>query len=501
MFFNFTNKKQNKWWSNFKYNLYYKALITYTHNSQVINTYFITFEVLHILTGSIISNIMEDHKQLWDSCLIEIESNTNKANFNTWFKNTSLIKQEDGIVYIGVPNDFVKEWLATKFHKLILKTLMNYTENIRSVEYSIIKIQEKEKNEQKEFFGSLPLNDLYINKEDNLNPRYIFDNFIVGSFNELAHAAGVAISQNPGKTYNPFFVYGNTGLGKTHLIQAIGNTVKLKDSSKKVHYITLEKFYIECVGAIQSNKINMFKEKYRKYDLLIIDDIQFITNKTKTQEELFHVFNTLYESGKQIVFSSDKHPNFITGLEDRLKSRFTQGMIVEVMEPEYESRLAILKAKLAQNGTIIPDDVIEYIANAIEGNIRELEGNLNTIICQVQLKNKPIEINDVKHLLKNTIKPKKQVAIEDIVKTIANFYGVEETAIYEKTRRKEIVHARQIIMYILREEFNVSFPLIGQRLGGKDHTTVIHSCTKIKNDLNKEPDLCHEIDKIKILFK
>jgi chromosomal replication initiator protein len=255
------------------------------------------------------------------------------------------------------------------------------------------------------------------------------------------------------------------------------------------------------VNAVQSNKPNSFKEKYRKYDVIIMDDIQFISTKEKTQEELFHLFNTLYENNKQIVFSSDKHPNYIPGLEDRLKSRFSAGMIVDINQPDYESRLAILKAKLRDSNISIPDDVLEYVATSIQGSIRELEGSLNSVIVQSQLKNRPISLTEVKNLIKNNIKPKKTVAIKDVVKTIADFFNIEEVTIYEKTRRKEIVKARQVVMYILREDFNVSYPLIGQKLGGKDHTTVIHSCLKIKNDLKTSPQLTQEIEQLRTLFK
>ena len=301
--------------------------------------------------------------------------------------------------------------------------------------------------------------------------------------------------------YNPFFIFGNTGLGKTHLIQAIGNTVKQNFPNKKIHYTTTEKFYIDYVNALQSNKISVFKEKYRKFDVLIIDDIQFITTKTKTQEELFHVFNSLHEQNKQIIFSSDKHPNFIPGLEDRLRSRFQQGMIVEILEPDYESRLAIIKQKLESQKINIDQDVLEFVADSIEGSIRELEGIANNIILQQTMHKKPFDLSEAKLLLKNTIKPKKQISIEDVVKKVSSFYNLNDSVVYEKTRRKEIVHARQVIMYFLREEFNISFPLIGQKLGGKDHTTVIHSCEKIKRDLENNPNLIKELEDIKILFR
>jgi chromosomal replication initiator protein len=452
---------------------------------------------------------MIDAKELWKNCLNDIENEVSKANFSTWFRNTSILKEDAGVIYVGVPNEFVRDWLQNKYHKLITKTVANFFDTMRAVEYNITKV---EVGPQKDVTmgiadvfinNELPLKDLYINKEDNLNPRYKFDSFIVGAFNELAYAAAQAIITKPGTSYNPFFVYGGTGLGKTHLIQSIGNSIKEKYLDKKVHYITLEKFATDLVNSFQAgnNKANSFKEKYRKYDLLIIDDIQFIGKMEKTQEELFHTFNTFYENNKQIVFSSDKHPNFIPGLEDRLKSRFAAGMIVDISEPEYESRLAILKVKSKELGVILSEELLQYMAESIQGNIRELEGGLNTIICQYRLKNRPISVGEAKTLLKNSIKPKKNVAVKDVVKTVADFYNLEELEIYEKTRRKEIVKARQVVMYILREDFNISYPLIGQKLGGKDHTTVIHSHLKIKGDLKNDPSLVQDLEQIRVMFK
>ncbi|MDE2030684.1 MAG: chromosomal replication initiator protein DnaA [Patescibacteria group bacterium] len=449
-----------------------------------------------------------DIKELWVNCLSEIELGISKANFTTWFKNTSIIKEDAGTLYIGVPNEFVRDWLYNKFNKLILKTLISHEESIRSVEYVIQKHENVNKNNDSEVIKQitninkeLPLNDLYINRDDNLNPKYNFNSFVVGPFNELAYAVAQAIITNPGKNYNPFFVYGGTGLGKTHMIQAIGNIIKTNYPNKKVYYVSLERFAIDYINSIQNKNPNSFKEKYRKYDVIIMDDIQFISGKDKTQEELFHLFNTLYENNKQIIFSSDKHPNFIQGLEDRLQSRFASGMTVQIVEPDYESRVAIIKAKFEQTNCIVSDDVVSYLASALEGNIRELEGSLNTIICQSQLKNKSLGLVEVKTLIKNNIKPKKNVAIKDIVKIIADQYGISEEIIYEKTRRKEIVRARQVAMYILREDFNISYPLIGQKLGGRDHTTVIHSHLKIKDDLKTDPSLLQEIEKIRIMFK
>jgi chromosomal replication initiator protein len=447
-------------------------------------------------------------KELWEKCLSEMELSISKANFTTWFKNTSIIKDDGGTIYIGVPNEFVKDWLYNKFHKLILKTLISHNENVRGVEYTIHRYEDRERSEKAEQVKQvvnvnkeLPLNDLYVNREDNLNPKYTFNSFVVGPFNELAYAVAQAIIANPGQNYNPFFIYGGTGLGKTHMIQAIGNTIKSKNPLKKIYYVSLERFAIDYINSIQNKNPNSFKEKYRKYDVIIMDDIQFISGKDKTQEELFHLFNTLYENNKQIIFSSDKHPNFIQGLEERLQSRFAQGMTVQIIEPDYESRVAIIRAKFEQTNCIVSPEVVAYLAEALEGNIRELEGSLNTVIVQSQLKNKSLALAEVKVLIKNNIRPKKTVAIKDIVRIIADQYGISEDIIYEKTRRKEIVKARQVAMYILREDFNISYPLIGQKMGGRDHTTVIHSHLKIKDDLKTDPSLLQEIEKIRIMFK
>ncbi len=448
---------------------------------------------------------MVDSKELWDKCLTHIESNVSKANFNTWFKNTSIMKEDGGVIFIGVPNEFVKDWLKNKFHHLITETLLQFASEVRAVEYSIAKIEKMEavkRDVQKILMNrELPLGDLYINKEDNLNPRYTFESFVVGPFNELAHAAAQAVASRPGVSYNPFFIYGDTGLGKTHLLQSVGNYIKKHFPEKKVYYTTLEKFAIDYINSIQTNKANVFKEKYRRYDVLIIDDIQFVGKMEKTQEELFHLFNALYEQNKQIIFSSDKHPNFLNGLEDRLRSRFSAGMIVDIREPEYESRFAILSSKIKDLPIEISDEIINYIAESIHGNVRELEGCLNSVICHAQLKQKSVSLSEIKNLLKNNIKPKKAVVIRDVVKAISDFYNIEENSIYEKTRRKEIVHARQLVMYILREDFNVSYPLIGQKLGGKDHTTVIHSYLKIKNDLTVDPGLVNELEQLRVLFR
>ena len=448
---------------------------------------------------------MSDNKKLWDQILTEIELAVSKANFTTWFRDTYIVKQEEGTIYVSVPNAFVKDWLFNKYHKTILKLLREFNETVRALEYIVTRddVRKREMESQKnapEPTTSLPLQDFYINKDDNLNPRYTFESFVVGPFNELAHAASQAIIKKPGIVYNPLFIYGNTGHGKTHLIQAVGNQIKAVSTQKKVFYVTSEKFAIDYINSVQVNKVGNFKEKYRKYDVLIMDDIQFLSNKEKTQEELFHLFNNLYDDNKQIIFSSDRHPNYIPGLEDRLKSRFAAGMIVDIPSPDHESRVAILRAKALTNNLSLSSEIIEYIASTIEGNIRELEGILNSIACQTQLKNKEITVTDIKNLLKNSSKPKKMVSVKEVIKTIAGFYNIEEESIYEKTRRKEVVKPRQLIMYILREDFDVSYPSIGEKLGGRDHTTVINSCEKIKNELKDNSALVQELKQIRAMI-
>ncbi len=445
-----------------------------------------------------------DLLQLWDACLEDVKNQVTPANFTTWFKNTGISKEEDSIIFITVPNEFVKEWMISKYQKMILKTIVDRLDHIRGVEFTIGSITTPQAAPIPKIDTTkqeLPMQQLYINRDDNLNPRYTFDTFIVGPFNELAYAAAQAVVKNPQHAYNPLFFYSASGLGKTHLIQAVGNEIKRAFPDKKVFYTTAEKFMNDYTTSVQTNRSNNFREKYRKFDVLIIDDIQFVSGKEGTQTELFHLFNTLYEQGKNIIFSSDKHPNHIIGLEDRLKTRFNAGMTIDIQEPELESRLAIVKEKSAHLIHPLSEDVLLYIAGAITGSIRELEGVLNIISMHSELKQKPITLTEVKSLIKNNVKTKKVVSIDTVVKRISEYYNLDERVIYEKTRRKEIVKARQVIMFMLREDFNESYPSIGAKLGGKDHTTVIHSYEKIKEELKNDPHLMKELEDIRILFK
>ncbi len=445
---------------------------------------------------------MHDVNTLWQSVLNEIQLEISKSNFTMWFKETSLGKIDDGVVFLHVPSPFYQEWLQKKFHNNILRVLRKYNEQVRALEYVITDKRDKKRATDKiipQMNASLPLQDLYINKNDNLNPKYTFETFIVGPFNELAHAASQAVIQRPGHAYNPFYIYGDTGRGKTHLVQAIGNFIKEAYPEKKVYYLTSEKFGTECLAALQTGKTQDFKDKYRKYDVLIMDDIQFFASKEKFQEELFHLFNALFEQNKQIIFSSDRHPNHIASLEERLRSRFSAGMLIDIPSPDLESRLAIIKAKALAHNLILDAEIIEYVAENLEGNIRELEGVMNAVSMQSQLKGK-LTINDLKNVLKDSAKPKKNTSVKDVIKIVSNYYNISEESIYDKTRKKEVVKPRQVIMFLLREDFNISYPSIGEKMGGRDHTTVIHSCEKVKDELKTNSVLSQEISQLRTML-
>jgi len=447
-----------------------------------------------------------DTKKLWENVLGGIEIQVSSANFNTWFKDTYIHKISDGVVYLAVPNAFVRDWLANKFHKVILKSLRDAVADIRSLEYSIGKSPERRHEVEHVLDRSstptneLPLQELYINKEDNLNPKYTFETFVVGPFNELAHAASQAVMKSPGLAYNPLFIYGDTGRGKTHLMQAVGNYIKNTHPSKKVFYVTSERFAIDYMNSLQSGKANQFKEKYRKYDVLIMDDVQFFSSKEKSQEEFFHLFNTLHENNKQLICSSDKHPNHIPDLEERIKSRFAAGMIVDIPAPDHESRMAILRSKALLHNLTLSNETVEFLAQSVDGNIRELEGILNSISIQTTLRGRELNLIEIKNIIKNSAKPKKNVSVKDVIRVVSDFYNIQENYIYEKTRKKEVVKPRQVIMYILREDLNISYPSIGEKLGGRDHTTVIHSCEKIKEDIKTNQNLVQELSHIRSLI-
>ena len=334
--------------------------------------------------------------------------------------------------------------------------------------------------------GQLEIEEFKIDKDTNLNPKYTFESFVVGPSNELSHAAAWAVGKKPGAVYNPLFIYGGVGLGKTHLLQSIGNTIIKNFPEKKVRYIPAEKFTAGIISSIKNHDVETFKKMYRSIDVLILDDVQFLAGKEKTQEEFFHTFNTLYEDNKQIILSSDRPPKAIPALEERLRSRFEGGMIGDIGYPDYETRMAILKTKSQEKALNFSDEVLGYLATNIQRNVRELEGALNRLVAYQRINNKNPELEDAKSLLKSLLlSPSKVVNPKKIIDSVANFYDLKEKEIISISRKKEIVRPRQIAMYLLREELKSSYPFIGTELGGRDHTTAIHACNKI-SELFKE---------------
>ena len=441
------------------------------------------------------------NEELWQAVLAQIQLNISPANFATWFRNTEIVSQKDGRVIISTPNSFVKEWLENKYGKNIFKILHSLDEQIKEVSFEIGKSGLKVLKKTAVFLpeeSQLGFPALEIDRQTNLNPRYTFENFIVGPFNELAQAATFAAAKNPGQVYNPLFIYGGVGLGKTHLLQAAGNEVIKNFPQKKVKYLPAEKFTSEVVTAIRNREIENFKLKCQKVDVLILDDVQFLAGKEKTQEEFFHTFNALYEKNKQIILSSDRPPKAIPALTERLRSRFEGGMIADIGYPDYETRIAILKAKCLERKTDFPEEVLGYIASNIQRNIRELEGALNRLIAYQKLNNRPPDLETAKTLLKNLIlAPSKVVSAKKIIQAVAAFYDLKEREILSSSRKKEIVKPRQVAMYLLREELKSSFPFIGRRFGGKDHTTAIHAYGKVARELEKNDQLGEELNLIK----
>jgi len=446
------------------------------------------------------------NEELWQIVLNEMELKISQANFATWFKETSISSIKNGVAVIAVPSDFVKEWFVNKYHKTIFEIIKKFFPDLKTVGYLLKQQQAPQDFKKQAHFitqnkNQLQFQELKIDKKTNLNPKYTFDNFIVGSFNELAHAAACSIIQKPGQVYNPLFVYGGVGVGKTHLLQAIGNKLNQNEKLTTIKYTQAEKFSQELVQAIRNKSMDNFKEKYRKLDLLIIDDVQFITGKNKTQEELFHTFNSLYDKNKQIVFSSDRPPNAIPLIEERLRSRFEGGMIADISHPDFETRLAILKSKCSEKEIKISEEILNWIASHIQKNIRELEGALNKVAATNSLNGNSLGEKEFKKILKDfTCSMKKNTTPQKIIESVSNFYDVKIINLTDKTRKKEFVHPRQVAMYLLRSELNLSYPSIGEKFGKRDHTTSIHSCEKIKKELEENESLNEEINMVKQLI-
>ena len=448
--------------------------------------------------------------EIWKTVLGEIELQISRPNFLMWLKTSRLLSKDEreGAVTVGVPNNFTKEWVEQRYHKMILSSLRNLDSSIRNISYVIqsheLNLSSKKPKQEQVPETQTPLLDIKVDELTNLNPRYTLQSFIVGSSNELAYAAMTAVTQSVGKKYNPLFIYGGVGLGKTHLIQGAGNEIKNQYQNKiKVLYVPSEKFIHDVVQAIRNRRMEDVKSRYRNVDVLIVDDIQFIGGKEATELEFFHTFNILYEKSKQIIISSDRPPAAIPTLEERLKSRFEGGMIVDISYPDYETRLAILRAKVQEKGWHVEDKILEATAAKVQRNIRELEGVLNKIIFYQDVKKENVDLKRLDAITNEILKAvPKNINPNNILKAVADFFEVSPNDLISKTRKREVVEPRQIAMYLLRELLNLSYPYVGEKLGNRDHTTAIHACAKINKEINNNSSLNQKILMIKeIVYK
>lgn len=449
--------------------------------------------------------------RLWQAVLGEIELSVSRGNYVTWFKNTRILKDKDGVLTVGVPNVFVKQQLERKYSDLILELLQKNNCNPERVEYKIHSDLYSNKPDEEEIIElnvvdntqtntiqtKASPNSLSHSYRQGLNEKYTFESFIVGSGNELAYAACQAIAANPGTKYNPLFIYGGVGIGKTHLIQAVGNAVIANRPGSRVVYVSTEQFVQEFIDAVRYKKNTDFAGYYRNADVLIIDDMQFIAGKDKTQEEFFHTFNALHQANKQIIISSDKPPKDIPTLEERLRSRFAWGMSIDMQNPDFETRCAIIQSKAETTGMSLPQDVVEYLANHVQTNIRELEGALNQLIAFCEMRGVQPDANVVATLLGGSRGRPKHLSARQVVEKISKHFRVPVEDILGPKRDKDIVVPRQIAMYMLRNELHLSFPKIARELGRKDHTTAIHSVEKIEQELTFDSVMRQHVTEIK----
>ena len=450
---------------------------------------------------------------LWQTVLGEIELSVSKGSFITWFKNTQLLRFDEDLCIIGVQNIFIQQQLEKKFNELINNVLDKKGYSTKSIEYRIISpksarslydepiLIEEDLGSSNSFISEKQItnanNGFTHSYRQGLNEKYTMDNFVVGAGNELAFAACQSITQDPGTKYNPLFIYGGVGIGKTHLIQAVGNALSEKDPNVNILYISTEQFVQEFVEALRNRKTTEFASLYRSCDMLIVDDIQFIAGKEKIQEEFFHTFNALHQANKQIIISSDKPPKDIPTLEERLRSRFTWGMSIDMQTPDFETRCAIIKTKAQNHNILLPDDVVEYLSNNIPTNIRELEGALNQLLAFCDMRAIDPNLGIATSLIGSSKNRPKHLSAKQIIERVSKYYQVSIEDILGPKRDKDIVTPRQIAMFIMRGELHLSYPKIARELNRKDHTTAIHSIDKIEKLYHLDPDIRQAITVIK----
>ncbi|ADZ81763.1 chromosomal replication initiator protein DnaA [Cellulosilyticum lentocellum] len=435
------------------------------------------------------------YQKQWEAILSIIEMETSSVSFNTWFKETELLSIEDNTLFISVKNEFTKEILNTRYIELIRNSALQVLNKDYNIKFMLP--NEQTTTEQKAAKRNEQLQDP-LNNPSNLNPRYVFDSFVVGNSNRMAHAAALAVSEAPARAYNPLFLYGGVGLGKTHLMHSIAHYILDQNPSAKIIYASSEKFTNELINSIRDDKNESFRNKYRNIDVLLIDDIQFITGKERTQEEFFHTFNALYEANKQIIISSDRPPKEIETLEERLRSRFEWGLIADIQSPDLETRIAILRKKAEIESLSVPEDVLLFIAKTVISNIRELEGALNRILAFSSLTNKPITVELANEALKDLISKDrpKIITAEYIQEIVATYFHLKPEELKSSKRTRNIAYPRQIAMYLCRKLTDLSLPKIGEKFGGRDHTTIIHGFEKISREIQTDIELTQMLNEL-----
>ena len=445
-------------------------------------------------------------EQIWIAVQEELRYQLAKPSYETWVKNTSLQSLEGNTFRIAVPSKLAKDWLEDRFASLIQETLQAVTGTEAEVDFVVAASTSRRQSRQQEEDEDEPRPNLEEEQSDlasalnaELNEKFKFSSFVVGNNSRFAHAAAMAVSDSPGQAYNPLFLYGGVGLGKTHLMHAIGHEVRRRFPKKRISYLTSEQFMNEVIASIQTAQMSEFRHKYRTVDVLLIDDVQFLAGKDRTKEEFFHTFNALHEINKQIVISSDRPPKEIPTLEDRLRSRFEWGLIADIQPPDFETRLAILKSKLGTAGGYVSEDVLTFIAHKVQKNIRELEGALTRVIAFASIHQREVDSEAAARLLSDIIPAasRRPISIDAIQRAVSDHYGIPLEELKGKRRDKHIVFPRQVAMYIVREETPSSLPVIGQAFGGRDHTTALHSIEKITNEMKEDERLRYEIQTIR----
>lgn len=430
--------------------------------------------------------------EIWEEARNNMKNELMPLSYSTWIENVIPVAIEGNTFILQTSGNLNRNILENRYNDLICNTIKYVTNQDFIIKYIIPEENTLDLNKQKDSNHA----DLF--ESTNLNPRYVFNEFVVGNSNRFAHAASLAVAESPAKSYNPLFIYGGVGLGKTHLMHAIGHYILSQNKNSKVYYVSSEKFTNELINSIKDDKNEEFRNKYRTVDVLLVDDIQFIAGKERTQEEFFHTFNALYEANKQIIVSSDRPPKEIPTLEDRLRSRFEWGLITDIQPPDYETRIAILKKKSERDRIDIPGEVFEFIATKIKSNIRELEGALNRVVAYSTLTKREVDISLVNEALKDIFSTTRtrKIDVDFIKATVAEYFNMKIEDFESKKRTRQIAYPRQIAMYIARELTDLSLPKIGEEFGGRDHTTVIHACEKITTEMLSDLDLKNKIDSI-----